>query len=71
MSEITAHQCLFRGCTATPTRSIESDVGLEGTLLLYFCEEHEAAFRRGAAGSETLQLDVERSEPENASRPET
>ncbi len=65
MNDPTTHRCLGRGCSAPPTRTIEADVGLDGGLTLYFCEEHEAAFRRG----EKVDFDVDRTEPEGAEQP--
>jgi hypothetical protein len=61
------HQCLVKGCTNPPSKTVEADAGLEGSLTLYFCEEHEAAYRRG----ERLDLEVDRSEPEGATEPES
>jgi hypothetical protein len=60
-------QCLVKDCTNPPTKTIEMDAGLEGGLVLYFCDEHEAAYRRG----DRLDFEVDRSEPEGASLPES
>ena len=61
------HQCLFRGCTNPPTKAIDSDVGLEGGLMLYFCDEHEELFRSG----KTEDFDVERTEADGNDAPES
>lgn len=61
------HQCLVTGCNNPPTKMVEADVGLEGTLALYFCDVHEAAYRNG----DKLDLEVGRSEPEGNETPES
>jgi hypothetical protein len=61
------HQCLVTNCSNPPTKVIETDVGLEGGLALYFCDEHEAAFQRG----ELKDFEADRSEPEGTEVPES
>ena len=61
------HQCLFRGCTNPPTKAIDSDVGLEGSLLLYLCDEHEQLFLSG----KTEDFDIDRTEPDGTEAPES
>jgi hypothetical protein len=56
-----------KDCNNPPTKTLEIDAGLEGGMSLYFCEEHEGAYRRG----DRLDLEVDRSEPEGASAPES
>ncbi|MGE0686876.1 MAG: hypothetical protein AB7P33_09045 [Dehalococcoidia bacterium] len=60
------HQCLVKGCSNPPTKMVETDVGLEGSLALYFCDQHEAAYRNG----EKLDFEADRSEPEGNEAPE-
>lgn len=67
MNNSITHRCLFRGCSTPPTKVIESDVGLDGTLNLYFCADHEEAFRTG----KTEQFDLDRTEPESGEQPQT
>ncbi len=61
------HECLVKDCTNPPTKMIEIDVGLEGSLALYFCDVHEAAYRNG----DKLDMEVGRSEPEGNEGPES
>jgi hypothetical protein len=61
------HQCVVKDCSNPPTKMIETDVGLEGALALYFCDEHEAAFQRG----DLQEFEADRTEPEGAEVPES
>lgn len=61
------HQCVVKGCNNPPTKVVETDAGLEGGLSLYFCDQHADAFERG----ELEDFEVDRTEPEGASLPES
>lgn len=54
------HRCLYQGCEQPPTQFVESDVGLEGSLTLYFCDEHAARYQAG----DTAGLDLDHAEAE-------
>jgi len=61
------HQCLVNGCTNPPTRVVETDAGLEGGLVLYYCEEHAKELDAG----KPLDVDASRTEPDGATAPES
>ena len=67
----TDQRCLFRGCTSPPTRVVETDVGLEGGLAMYFCEAHAEEFMQASENDETDKLDLDRAEPEGNREPES